>query len=296
LTFYYRTPHAFSDLEVRVGSALANLASASLSSARLFAETTEARSALEYANAQLEETASALRAANAAKDEFLGLVSHELKTPLTTIRGNADLLFRRRGALDEATQQSALADIVSDGDRLSRIIENLLLIARIEQGQPLEAEPLLVVRLVRRVVARHGEQHPKRRFEIVDDGDPRPVLFSEAALEQVMENLITNAEKYSPPGEAIVIELHRGPDEVVVRVLDRGVGIEDGDADRYFEPFYRSSTARRHAGGLGIGLSVCKRLIEAYDGKMWARRRDDGGSEFGFALPINDEVDGLFDE
>lgn len=291
LTFYYRTPHRFSDLEVRAGVALANLASAALTSARLFEESTQARNALEDANAELQQTADALRSANEAKDEFLGLVSHELRTPLTTIRGNADLLFRRKGEMEADVQETALRDIINDGARLQRIIDNLLLLARVAKGQAVDSEPLLVSRSVRRVVEHHREAHPSRRIELVGDGDVCPVLFSEACLEQVMENLLSNAEKYSPAGESIVVEFDRGVKNVAVRVLDRGGGIDE-DGEKLFEPFYRSASARRSADGLGIGLSVCRRLVEAYDGRIWARRRPDGGSEFGFALPvITDQTD-----
>jgi PAS domain S-box-containing protein len=289
LAFYYRTPHKFSDLEVRVGVALANLASASLSASQLFAENDQARKALELSNMELARTAAELRVANAAKDEFLSLVSHELKTPLTTIRGNAGILFRSNGNVSDESREAALADIVRESERLHRIIENLLLLARAERGQPLDAEPILVVRVVERLIARHRATFPYRPFEIVEHGDPRPVIFSEASLEQVTENLISNAEKYSAPTSPIVIDFDRGEDEVVMRVLDRGAGVRAEDAEKLFDPFYRSGSVSSRAEGLGIGLAVCKRLVEAQGGRMWAKNRADGGSEFGFALPITGE-------
>jgi PAS domain S-box-containing protein len=291
LTFYYREPHRFSDIEVRVGTALANLASASMRAADLFRETEEARASLQRANEELARTADELRVANRTKDEFLSLVSHELKTPLTTIQGNANLLFRYQDRIDETSRSTALSDIVAESERLHRIIENLLLLARAEQGQPLEAEPLLVVRIVRRVVERHRQHHPGRVFEIVEHSAPRPVIFSEASLEQVMENLVSNAEKYSPPNSPIVIEFDRQPTEVKMRVLDNGVGITQEEAENVFQPFYRSRASSGRAEGLGIGLAVCKRLVEAQGGRMWAKPRPEGGSEFGFALPITEEAD-----
>ncbi|HXK34484.1 MAG TPA: ATP-binding protein [Dehalococcoidia bacterium] len=289
IAFYYRQPHTFSGLEVRVGVALANLASASLTAARLFAENERSRAALLRANADLERTAADLRLANAAKDEFLSLVSHELKTPLTTIRGNAGVLLRSWASLDDETRGGALADIVAESERLHRIIENLLLLARAEQGQQVPPEPLLVKHVLRRVVDRFRQYYPHRTFEVLEYGDPRPVMFSNDFLEQVMDNLLSNAEKYSPPSEPIVIAVERDEREVRMMVLDRGIGIAAEDAERIFDPFYRSGAARGRAEGLGIGLAVCKRLVEAQGGRMWARPREGGGSEFGVALLASDE-------
>jgi PAS domain S-box-containing protein len=228
---------------------------------------------------------AALRDANAAKDEFLGLVSHELKTPLTTILGNAAVLQRDSGLIDREVIAAALADIQAEAERLRRIIENLLLLARLEQGQGPEKEPLFVVHVVKQVIARHHSRYPRRRIELRERNLARPVSFTEGYLEQVIENLLSNAEKYSPPHEPIVIEVEREEKEVRIRVLDRGPGIRADDAEHLFQPFYRAGATRDRAAGLGIGLAVCKRLIEAQGGVIWARPRNDGGSEFGFALP-----------
>ena len=238
----------------------------------------------------LKETAEELERANAAKDEFLGLISHELKTPLTTIRGNASVLVSRRHELEDAAREVALRDIVSESDRLHRIVENLLFLARAEQGQLPEAEPIILRYIVAKTVARHRETHPGRVFEVHEKGDPKPVVFHEGYLEQVLENLISNAEKYSPRDRPIVIEIERSSDEVTIKVLDEGIGISN-DTKRIFEPFYRSESAVIRAEGLGIGLTVCKRLVEAQGGRMWAQPRAGGGSEFGFALPISPEFE-----
>jgi two-component system sensor histidine kinase KdpD len=115
------------------------------------------------------------------------------------------------------------------------------------------------------------------------------VNFAEGYLEQVIENLVSNAEKYSPSDEAITIEIERTSDQVRIHVLDRGAGLPDGEMDRLFDAFYRAPSTSRKAAGLGVGLAVCKRLVEAQGGEVWAQPRDGGGSEFGFALPIIDE-------
>jgi PAS domain S-box-containing protein len=245
----------------------------------------------EQTNAALQRVAMDLSVANAAKDEFLSLVSHELKTPLTTIWGNATILFRTNGEVDPESAHAALADIVSESERLHRIIENLLLLARVENGQAPAGEPLIVKRLVEQVVERHRQRRAGRVFEIHEQGDPRPVVFSEASLEQVVENLISNAEKYSAASEPIVIEFERTSDEVRLRVLDRGTGVPPEDMGRIFDSFFRSGSVKARSEGLGIGLAVCKRLVEAHGGRIWATSRPGGGSEFGFALPIVEDTD-----
>lgn len=234
---------------------------------------------------ELRSTADELRRANNAKDEFLGLVSHELRSPLTTVHGNAELLLRSFDAISPEDRTLALRDIASESNRLGRIVENLLVLARLDQGKSLESEPVIVARVFEHVIARHRRSNPGRDYEIVEHGAPTIVSFVELYLEQVIENFIANAEKYSPVAAPIVIEIQRGDDRVTVSVLDRGPGIKAEDMDHLFEPFYRSEATSGQAAGLGIGLSVCKRLVEAQGGTIWARPRPGGGSEFGFSLP-----------
>jgi len=115
------------------------------------------------------------------------------------------------------------------------------------------------------------------------------VPFPEGYLELIVENLVTNAEKYSAHDAPIRIEVERLEDEVRLRVLDEGVGIAERDIAQLFEAFYRSKSASGRAGGIGIGLTVCRRLVQAVGGDIWGRRRDGGGSEFGFSLPVGRE-------
>jgi PAS domain S-box-containing protein len=284
MVFYFRETHRFTELDLRVGAALAHLASASITASDAFAGSERAR-------AELERVTVDLRSANAAKDEFLGLVSHELKTPLTVIHGNAEVLNRGWDRLPADAREQSLHDLLEEGERLGRIIENLLLLARAEQGRVDDREPLLVVRVVEQVVARHLRRFPDRTITISQDTVPRPVLFPPGYLDLVIDNLLTNAEKYSPADAAIDVEIERTVDEVRVRVLDGGSGIDPEDADRLFEPFFRSKSTAGRASGMGIGLAVCKRLVESEGGRVWARPRASVGSEFGFAVPIMPDAD-----
>jgi signal transduction histidine kinase len=107
-------------------------------------------------------------------------------------------------------------------------------------------------------------------------------------IELLMENLLSNADKYSPEDQAIDIVLQTTGNEAEVRVLDRGIGMDDADVPRLFTPFYRTSAGKKFANGIGIGLAVCKRVVETQGGRIWARPREGGGSELGFALPLTE--------
>jgi PAS domain S-box-containing protein len=231
-----------------------------------------------------------LQTANAAKDEFLGMVSHELKTPITTIMGNAEVLDKRASMIDDESRAAALADIRHDADRLNRIIGNLLTLARIDRGVPMDWEPVLLRRIVQKMTAEHQHQHPYRALHVHVAGPPGTVNGVVGYLEQITENLLSNAEKYSSPDQPIDVAVERNGDRVEVRVLDRGPGIPEDEAARLFTAFYRSPRTAQSAKGVGIGLAVCKRLIEAQRGAIWVRPREGGGSEFGFSLPVDDEA------
>ncbi len=239
-----------------------------------------------------KRTEEALRRANEAKDEFLGLVSHELKTPITTIFGNAEVLRLRAEQLDAESRRAALEDIGSEADRLHRIVENLLVLARLDQGETVHVEPILIRRLVSKLIADHEHRFPHRKVTFDADTDIMPILGEPTYAEQVLRNLLSNAEKYSPPDRPVEITLRHSGKDLEVSVLDDGIGIDPAEAERLFTPFYRSARAARQTSGVGIGLAVCKRLIEVQGGRMWARPRPGGGADIGFALPI-EASDGL---
>ena len=146
-------------------------------------------------------TEEALRRANEAKDEFLGLVSHELKTPITTIFGNAEVLRMRADQLDAASRTAALEDIGSEAERLHRIVENLLVLARLDQGESVHVEPILIRRLVSKLIADHERRFPHRTVTFDAITDIIPILGEPTYVEQVLRNLLSNAEKYSPPDQ-----------------------------------------------------------------------------------------------
>ena len=234
----------------------------------------------------LRATADALAASSAVKDEFLGLVSHELRTPVTTIFGNAHLLRDRGPRLAEATRTEMVADIAGEAERLLGIVENLLLLTRLGAGTAVDAEPHVVNRVVRSAVESYRARHPGRRVVLRVEPSQAIVDADRAHLEALLENLLSNADKYSPPTEPIEVAVRAREGLAEVCVRDRGIGIADDEADLLFSPFFRGATARSMGNGVGIGLTVCRRLVETLGGRMWAHARRSGGSEFGFALPL----------
>ena len=232
---------------------------------------------------QQKDAERAISEALVVKDEFIALVSHELRTPLTTILGNASILARRENAADEESRLAAAADVEDSAIRLNRIIDDLLSLARLERGR-IEEEPIALGRLVERLVAERG-RNASQRVEVRVDCPETIVLGDPSLLGHVLTNYLSNAEKYSPADSPIEILVDQQDAQGRVRVLDRGIGIHPAEADQLFESFYRSRNVGQ-VSGMGIGLSVCRRLIRAIDGTCWASPRDGGGSEFGFALPV----------
>jgi signal transduction histidine kinase len=242
-------------------------------------------SELERLAAKFNEMASTRERASQAKDEFLGLVSHELKTPITMTLGNAEILRNRGNQLDAETRQTALNDIHESTLRLAAIVDNLLVLARMERGSELQNEPLALLTLAQMAAEQQLRRTPERRVSVT--GDARLLaLGGETYVGQVLQNLIGNAMKYSVRSEPIEVVVEASADAAVVRVLDRGPGIDDTEIEAIFTPFYRSARTADVAEGIGIGLSVCKRLVEAMGGVIWAISRDGGGTEFGFSLPL----------
>ena len=231
-------------------------------------------------------SADELRASNAIKDEFLGLVSHELRTPVTTIFGNARLLGERGHRLAAAVRLSMVQDIAGESERLLSIIENMLTLTRIEAGVQADLEPQVLPHLVRRAVDSFRSRQKSREIQIVIDPAYIIVEADRAHLEIVFENLLSNADKYSPRDQPIEVVVRATGAEAQILVLDRGIGLPEGNTAEVFGAFYRSPAARERATGIGIGLTVCRRLAELQGGRMWAHPRAGGGSEFGLALPL----------
>lgn len=231
----------------------------------------------------------ALREANKAKDDFVGHVSHEMKTPITLIKGNAEVLDRRAFLLTDQDRRDALADIAEAADRLEQVIDNLLVLARVTEGHVIEREPMLIEDVVRLSVEDHRRLFPHRQIEILVDGDPAYAFLSASATGQALTNLLSNAEKYSPKEVPIEIRISGDEARTTIAVRDHGDGFSEDEAERLFARFYRSPRTARSASGLGIGLGVCRQLVEAQGGQIAARPATGGGAEFVVSFPVADK-------
>ncbi|MGC4108279.1 MAG: ATP-binding protein [Thermomicrobiales bacterium] len=234
---------------------------------------------------------TALREAEQLKDDFLSLLSHEFRTPLTAIHGGAHMLEAEWGRLDPTTEQELLADIARESNRLDQLLSNMLRLAEVLAGRLQPAtEPVLLGPVVHRVVrafqARGDDRAPEITVEI-----PRglPALESDPLLlDQVLRNLIENAIKYSGPAErpaiAIIAEEHDGCIDVHVR--DSGIGISPEHVGEIFERFRRPG-ADTGIRGMGLGLYLCRHLIVAQGGRIWAESEGLGmGTTISIALPV----------
>lgn len=235
----------------------------------------------------LQQVLEQLQSANDAKDEFIGLVSHELRTPITTIMGNASILEKSLDTIDRETKVQALHDIATEAQRLHFIIEDMLVLARLEASES-DREPVRLERLVEAAVVDHKRRFHARKVVVAMSAIPI-VTVAPRRIDQVLRNLISNAEKYSPADQPIDLLVESDTAGVVtLSVCDRGSGVPQGELESIFSPFYRAAGTAAKAPGVGIGLAVCRRLIEAEGGRIRAALRPGGGLEVSFSLPSSD--------
>lgn len=220
-------------------------------------------------------------------DAFVAMLSHELRTPVTTIYAAAQILARDPEVSANRRAQELFPDITSESDRLLRLIDDLLVLTQVERGllEP-SGEPVLLQRLLPGVIKRELRRAPDRRIELDDQADLPPVAGDTVFIEQVVANLLSNALKYSPATEPVEVSLRAENGHAEVRVRDHGMGIGVEDREAVFGLMVRTTEAARHAAGAGIGLYVCRRLLEAMGGEIWAEAPEDGGTAFAFRLPV----------
>lgn len=224
------------------------------------------------------------RQAAIARERFMEILSHELRTPVTAIYGGAKML--ERGSLDAEPRSELIADIGVEADRLYRLVEDLIVLTRAERGAAaMSLEPVRLDRVARRVVAAFRGHAGDLELRLMETGAAVAVQGDETYVEQLLRNLMSNAVKYGASGGGVEVEIRYLENESQVRVLDRGPGINPTEASLLFDIDYRSPLTEGLAKGSGIGLFVARWLGETMGGRVWAAPRDGGGSEFGFALP-----------
>lgn len=247
------------------------------------------RAALALDNARLY---AAAHAAVAARDQFLSVAAHELRTPITAITGFATLLQREMSARNDPVRVDRYVGRLTDASgRLAGLVDDMLDVSRIRSGQlPLRIDNVHLSDLVARVVARYDDEAIGERHRIVvrDRIAPGAVEGDADRLEQVLANLIDNALKYSPAGGIVTVDLCAEADGYLVSVADEGIGVPEGAEESIFSAFGRATNAASsNLPGLGIGLYICRNIIDRHGGRIWATS---GGARPGatisFWLPI----------
>ena len=225
---------------------------------------------------------TAMRAAEQAKQDFVATVSHELRTPLTPLKGFLLTLMRPEFNPSPEDRSLFYGRMLDQAHRLERLIEDLLSIAQLERGSfSISSGPFTVDELVERVV-----QTASRPVELMPAGPGAVAIGDGDRVEQVLHNLIRNAEKYSPPEARISVSATRDGDEVVFTVADDGPGIAKEDQEVIFERFQRlGAQLTRSSGGTGLGLYIARRLVEAMGGRIWVESEIGHGCRFRFTLP-----------
>jgi PAS domain S-box-containing protein len=227
------------------------------------------------------------RQAEEVKSTFVSAVSHELKTPVALIKGYAETLGREDAAWDRATVQKSLGVIAEEADHLTHLIDSLLEASRIQAGGlRLEPTDINLVRLTDKVVDAFRTQTELHQFEVDFPPDFPLVWGDENRLREVLNNLVSNAVKYSPKGGTVWVGGRVDRDGLTVYVADQGIGIPAEEQDRVFDRFYRvDSSLRRETQGTGLGLYLVKAIVEAHGGRVWMESVPGRGSIFMFSLP-----------
>jgi two-component system OmpR family sensor kinase len=222
--------------------------------------------------------------------QFVADASHELRTPLTSIRGFAEL-YRMGATTAEMDLAHLMNRIETEAARMGLMVEDLLLLARLDQQRPLEHEPVDLLAVATDVVTDARVVAADRTITLTPpDHDVPVVIGDESRLRQVLHNLMANALTHTPAGTAVDVILTTTPGSTpsaVIEVADRGPGMTEEQRERVFERFYRVDTSRnRGAGGTGLGLSIVAGLVEAHHGSVAVAARDGGGTVFTVSLPL----------
>ncbi len=300
MDFFSAEGHPFTSSMVDLLTTIGHQIGVAVSNARLFEEVKQAAEQLKRANDELQEL-------NRLKSDFIAIVSHELRTPLASIIGYVDLMLdEETGPLNEE-QSQYLGIIERNAERLSRLINDILDISRIEAGRiDLAMAPLNMVEIARETVVTMQPQAQVKGIEMtvsMAEGLP-PIQGDPDRIRQVLVNLLSNAIKFTPQGGQVEIsgwclaageqppppgpELATINDWLLISVADTGIGIAAEELDRIFDKFYQAGGfANRSVGGSGLGLSIVRGIVEAHGGKIWAQSAGENqGSTFTFALPV----------
>ena len=220
--------------------------------------------------------------------DFIDVAAHELRHPITVMKGYAVTLLEQGDRLSGRERAETLAAIDHGADRLNALLTKLLDTSRIERGKlTLSRKRLPLAAAIDAARLEIGAKSPENRVEVRLDEKIGPLYMDHRKISQAMAALLDNAVKFSPHGAPIEMEAQLVEGEVVVSVLDRGEGVPEGERERIFERFYQVGDAEHHSvPGIGLGLYIARRIVEAHGGRLWYEPREGGGSAFRFSLPV----------
>jgi two-component system OmpR family sensor kinase len=238
--------------------------------------------------AQIEEAFEERRASESRLRRFVADASHELRTPLTSIRGYAEL-FRRGAESRPEDLEKSMARIEAEASRMGILVDDLLLLARLDQGRPLEREPFDLARVVAEAIESARAVEPDRPFDLETEATAE-MLGDEGRLRQVLDNLFDNVRVHTAAGTPVHVRVAREDGDVLLSVHDEGPGLSTDEEAKAFERFYRGDPVRsRRTGGAGLGLSIAAAIVEAHRGTMTASSPGGLGARFDVRLPARDE-------
>jgi len=230
---------------------------------------------------QNQETIDGLRQTEQIKDEFIGMISNELRTPLTVIIGALATARDERASKED--RDELIQEASSSAESLAGILDNMLELSRYQAGRlKLEKKAVRIADIAGRASDRVRRKYDTHDIILEIPDDNPDISIDAVRIEQVLYNLIENAVKYSPPGSQVRVFSKRDKQGMVIGVSDNGVGISSQDQQKIFEPFARLQGSG--AKGVGLGLVVCKRLVEAHGGRLWVETEPSKGSTFFFTL------------
>lgn len=263
------SPRGWSDSDIALLEAAAREVSVALHHARLYEAAVD--------------TADELRELDQLRSDFISMVSHELRSPMTVVGGIAHLLEWRRDKLSNDEMDELLQSLGREARRLTRLVSEFLDMEAIERGRvTLYREEFDVLELAVESMVDAGYA---QRTEVSSNATDAGVRADRDRIKQVLLNLLTNAAKFSPENENVVVEVEPGPAEVRVSVTDRGPGIPPEEQGLLFQRFSRLSTTVGRAPGSGFGLYVSRTIVELHGGRMWVESRSGDGARFIFTLP-----------
>lgn len=237
--------------------------------------------------AELEKVKDKLVAANSLKDEFLANMSHELRTPLTSIIGFSRLMIDFR-EMDEEERQSYLKIIMERGQGLEALLNDLLDLSRLESGNlPINVEYFNMGELIKQCVELFRLAAESNGIKLSSHIDAKPMMIygDRQKLKQALSNLIHNAVKFTSEGGQIEVLGKQLSNEILVSVIDTGIGIDKEEHETIFERFRQAGNRKMKAGGTGIGLNLAKLILELHGGKIWVESEEGKGATFSFCVP-----------